>query len=222
MNLYLIRHGRTDTVQNDNLIQSPDTPLGEYGLSQAKKVADKLKLVNFDHIYSSDYARAFQTATQISQTTSITVTIHPDVHEKDKHPNLNGAPIDGEVNLRFSQETQENRYNFDWKFDGEGESFHDLRKRVQKVIDFLITKHSQDSIAIVTHAYFIEMFLALVIFSPDTDEVVLASFMHSLSIHNASLTTLKYNPEKKTWKLLSLNDFSHLEDNWIETHNKTQ
>ena len=220
MNLYLIRHGRTDSIQNDNLIQSPDTPLGEYGLNQAKKLAQKLKPIKFDHIYSSDYARAFQTATQISQTTSISITIHPDVHEKDKHHLLNGAPLDGEVNLRFIQETQENRYNFDWKFDGEGESLHDLKKRVKKVIDFLVQNHPQDSIVIVTHAYFIEMFLVLTLLNSNTDEHLVADFMHSLSISNASVTSLKYDPVKKFWRLLTLNDYSHLEDDWLESHNK--
>ena len=219
MNLYLIRHGRTDSIQNDNLIQSPNTPLGEYGLSQAKRLANKLKLVKISHIYSSDYARAFQTATQISQTTSIGVTIHPDVHEKVKHQALNGALVDSDVNLRFMQENQENRYNFDWKFENQGESFHDLQKRVQKVIDFLLAKHADDSIAIVTHAFFIEMFLALILLGPDTNEHLLADFMHSLSISNASITSLKYDPTKKAWKLLTLNDYSHLEDDWLKSHN---
>lgn len=220
MNLYLIRHSRTDTIQNNNLIQSPDTPLGEYGLSQARRLATKFKPLKISHLYSSDYTRAFQTATQISQTTSVELVIHPDVHERDKHPALNGAPVDGEINIRFVQESQENRDNFDWKFDGAGESFHDLQKRVQKVIDFLVTKHTKDSVAIVTHAYFIEMFLALVLLGPKTKESTLASFTHSLKIHNASLTSLKYDPQTKTWSLITLNDFSHLKDNWVDTHNK--
>lgn len=221
MNLYLVRHGRTDTFDK-GIIQSPDTPLGEYGLSQAKRMAKKLKLVNIDHIYTSDFPRALQTATQISKLTSITVKTHLEVREKIKNTSLDGAPLDGEINLRFTKERQENTYNLDWKFDGQGESTNDLLLRAQKVIDFLISDHTNDSVVIVSHAYFIEAFLAKVLLGTATDKLILAEFMKNISVENASITSLKYNPNKKSWRLLTLNDFSHLKDNWISTHNDTQ
>jgi broad specificity phosphatase PhoE len=217
MVLYLIRHGRTDAYSN-NRRQSPDTPLGEYGLNQAKLLAEKLKLVKIDHLYSSSWPRALQTANEISLIKNISVNIHSHLHENDKHPALNNAILGSDINQRYLKEREENKYNLNWKFDGEGESVNDLLQRAHNVIEELKTNHSKESVAIVSHAIFLGALIGLILLGPDIDHKSFAQFVQSLRIENASLTTLKYDPEKKTWKLLSLNDHSHLQKDWLESH----
>ena len=50
--LILVRHG------NDS---GDDRSLNELGIKQASKLSEKLKNEKFDHIYTSDLKRAFQT-----------------------------------------------------------------------------------------------------------------------------------------------------------------
>ena len=66
MKLYFIRHGITDDHLND-VRQTPDSPLGKMGKKQAEKVAARLKEVKIDHLYSSDWPRAKQTAEEIAK-----------------------------------------------------------------------------------------------------------------------------------------------------------
>lgn len=217
MILYLIRHGRTDAYEN-NLRQSPDTPLGEYGTNQAKLLAEKLKLVKIDHLYSSEWPRAHQTAQQISLKNNVSIKVHPHLHENDKHPSLNNAPLDSEVNKRYLVEREENKMNLEWKFDGAGESVNDLLSRANNVVNELIENHSNESVAIVSHAIFLGALIGLILLGPDIETKSFAQFVQSLRIDNASITSLKYDPQKKKWKLITLNDHSHLQSGWLDSH----
>lgn len=72
MKIILVRHG--ETIENKNRIIQGDMPgvLSELGVSQAKRIADRLKEEKIDYIYSSDLARSADTAKEI-------VKFHPDV-----------------------------------------------------------------------------------------------------------------------------------------------
>jgi broad specificity phosphatase PhoE len=60
---YLFRHGETDyNVQKRWQGQSVDTPLNATGLTQANRLADYMKNINLEIIYSSPLQRASQTA----------------------------------------------------------------------------------------------------------------------------------------------------------------
>ena len=98
MILYLIRHGKTD-AHIARRRQSPDEPLGELGRKQAELVAKKMKLTKIDHLYSSDWPRALQTAEFIALTTGQKIKTHPLVHELEKTPLLNNADDQSECQV---------------------------------------------------------------------------------------------------------------------------
>lgn len=60
--IYVIRHGESVGNLNRICLGHTDLDLTELGLSQAKKTADELSMVNFAAIYSSDLIRAVHTA----------------------------------------------------------------------------------------------------------------------------------------------------------------
>ena len=60
--LYFIRHGESLANQKDVFIGQYDFDLTEKGRKQAEMVADYLKDVKVDAIYSSDLLRAYHTA----------------------------------------------------------------------------------------------------------------------------------------------------------------
>lgn len=210
MILYLIRHGKTD-AHLENRRQSPTTPLGEYGKKQAEALAEKMKLTKIDHLYSSDWPRAYQTAEALSTKTGLSIKIHPLVHEMEKSTVLDDVLDDSEINRQYLAEIKANATNFDWKFRDGGESLTETINRAQKVIEFLIRDHKNETVVIVTHGVFAMVFVSLILLGLDFDRKSFARLFMSLKIHNTGVSSLKYNPTKKSWQLICFNDHGHLE-----------
>lgn len=59
---YIVRHGQTEWNHKRLIQGQKDSPLTELGISQAKDLAEKLKHIQFDEIFSSDLLRAQKTA----------------------------------------------------------------------------------------------------------------------------------------------------------------
>lgn len=62
MELYIIRHGKTDWNATERLQGREDIELNEKGIAAAIALGKKLQGVHFDKIYSSPLRRAYQTA----------------------------------------------------------------------------------------------------------------------------------------------------------------
>ena len=65
MILTLVRHGETIENKEKIIMGQLDGTLSELGIQQAKKLAERLKDERFDYIFSSDLARAANTAKEI-------------------------------------------------------------------------------------------------------------------------------------------------------------
>jgi broad specificity phosphatase PhoE len=61
MKLLVVRHGQS-LANTQGLCATPDSPLTELGIEQAKQAAAQLKAANFDALWSSPVFRAQQTA----------------------------------------------------------------------------------------------------------------------------------------------------------------
>ncbi len=210
MILYLIRHGKTD-AHLENRRQSPTTPLGELGKKQAQAVAERLNLSRIDHLYSSDWPRAFQTAQTISAKLGHKIKIHPLVHEMKKTSLLNDLSDDHEINQKYLREIEKNALNFDWKFNDEGESLNEVIERARKVLEFLVAEHENEAVAVVTHGTFSSILISLMILGFDFDKVSFRRLFMSLKIHNTGISSFEYRPEDKRWRMLCFNDHGHLE-----------
>lgn len=60
--IYIIRHGKTELNKANVLQGRSNYPLNEEGIEQAKKAAEDLREIHFDHVFSSPLTRAVQTA----------------------------------------------------------------------------------------------------------------------------------------------------------------
>ena len=80
--LLLVRHGETDWNAEGRLQGHTDRPLNEYGRRQARGLADELAGEELDAIYSSDLARARETAEIVGERLGLPVVLDPDLREK--------------------------------------------------------------------------------------------------------------------------------------------
>src|SRR5512146_2658806 len=81
--LLLVRHGATDWNADGRLQGQTDRPLSDFGRKQARGLADELAAEGFEAIYSSDLARARETAEIIGARLGLPVELDPDLREKD-------------------------------------------------------------------------------------------------------------------------------------------
>lgn len=81
--LLLVRHGETDWNAEGRLQGQTDRPLNDYGRGQARRLAEELEGEALDAIYSSDLARARETAEIVGETLGLPVEIDRDLREKD-------------------------------------------------------------------------------------------------------------------------------------------
>jgi len=79
----LVRHGETDWNAEGRLQGQTDRPLSHFGRQQARQLAEELEGEEFEAIYSSDLARARETAEIVSEQLGLTVALDPDLREKD-------------------------------------------------------------------------------------------------------------------------------------------
>ncbi|MBO4628423.1 MAG: histidine phosphatase family protein [Treponema sp.] len=62
MEVYIIRHGKTDWNKECRFQGAKDIPLNEEGREAARKLGERLKDVHFDIVFSSPLSRAYETA----------------------------------------------------------------------------------------------------------------------------------------------------------------
>jgi broad specificity phosphatase PhoE len=81
--LLLVRHGETDWNAEGRLQGHTDRPLSDYGRRQARRLAEELVGEELEAIYSSDLARAHETAEIVGERLGLPVALEPDLREKD-------------------------------------------------------------------------------------------------------------------------------------------
>ena len=142
--IYVARHGQTEYNVLGRIQGHIDTPLTDEGYKNAFLVADRLKGIKFDHIYSSDLGRAFITAHVIAEKLNLENRI---VREKKlREQNM------GEYNGKSREELKDTGFlgnpNFAPK---DGENFEQMQKRIVEFILHLERTHKDKTALIVTH-----------------------------------------------------------------------
>lgn len=66
MELYIVRHGKTDWNKECRFQGAKDIPLNEEGRAAAEKLHERLKGIHFDAVFSSPLSRAYETACILS------------------------------------------------------------------------------------------------------------------------------------------------------------
>lgn len=150
--IYLVRHGQSIGNINKVFCGHTDLDLSIDGLKQAKAVAEKLKNVNADVIFSSPLKRAYNTALEISKQTGL--QIKKDILLKEINFGIFENMTWDNITMQYPTEAEKwisERLNYRFV---NGESMDDLVSRMRQFIKQI----SKDCI-IVTHQGIIQALL---------------------------------------------------------------
>lgn len=151
MNLYVMRHGRTNYndlgLCNDD--PNTDVHLNDIGIQQAQVAAEQLREVRLDRIIVSPLPRTRQTAEIVNQYHAAPIDVHPDI--TDIRSGFDGEAV-AEYFAAISHDPLNARVNA-------GESLLDHKQRVLGFIHWL-QHQQQENILIVAHEETLRVFVA--------------------------------------------------------------
>ena len=199
--LVLVRHGETAWNAEGRVQGHLDIPLSPVGIAQARALGARLAGERFDAIYSSDLARAFETARAVVG---------------DRGPALIRDPLLRERNLGVLQAmTAEDAMHAQpaaWTaFRGRdphaalsgGESLEEFSRRVIAWVEDIRARHAGLRILAVSHGGVLDAAYRHAVGMP-------LAAPRDFPIYNASLNTLAYDHDQDGWRIVSWGDVSHL------------
>lgn len=188
MKLIIVRHGQTEENVAGILQGHLPGKLTSLGISQAKKVAKRLENEKIDAIYSSDLARASDTAKEIAR----------------HHP---------EADLYFVKELREkdqgdltgkNVNEIDWSKPRNTEKSDKMARRAKSILNKAYNQYKNKTVVFVSHGGLIRILTVLIMNKPLVYRKELKDSINS----GVSIFELK---EDQNHKVVVLNCGKHLE-----------
>jgi broad specificity phosphatase PhoE len=136
--ILLARHGETDWNREGRWQGWADPPLNETGRAQARELAEELRDVPFDAVYSSDLRRAHETAEIVAEPHGVPVLVDPGLREIDIG-SWSGLTHD-EIRQRFPDGTRP-----------DGETHEQHAARVRETVLRIARENADRRILLVAH-----------------------------------------------------------------------
>lgn len=155
--LFLVRHGETDWNRDGRWQGGSDTRLNEVGREQAKALAATLD-GTVDAVYSSDLARARETADILAARLGLEVQVDERLRERSfgAWEGLTSA----EIEQRFADAHRLWRAGVGTGAE-DAEPFHAFAARVTSFVDDLLEAHPDEEVLVVAHGGSIRVIHAL-------------------------------------------------------------
>ncbi len=158
--IYLVRHGRTDW-NDKKLIQGHlDIPLNSSGQASARELAQELKKIKFDKVYSSDLLRAKQTAEIIALEHQLEVEATKALRERC-FGNIEGKSHDEFKKIDPILDSLDDKTIYSYKFSNniEMENDEEVMNRFIPFLREIAVGNPGKTILVTTHAGPMWMFL---------------------------------------------------------------
>lgn len=157
MELHLFRHGETDWNAERRVQGQSESQLTALGISQAQELSQRIRDLDFNHVYCSSSLRTRQTREHAFAHADYPVTYLDSLRE------IFMGPWEGRLYDDIANENPDSFRHF-WEephlFAVAGaESFYDLQKRAVSAISEITAQHRGEVIALVSHGAFIKSFL---------------------------------------------------------------
>ncbi len=158
LRIYLARHGETDWNRDHRLQGDTDIPLNSTGRQQAAKLAERLKGVHLDAVYSSTLSRSRDTAEIVRG--EVPLNSLAGLRER-RIGKFEGKYLDKRIDPETAQEYPRRSRDPDDELDG-GESLNQFYDRVRTTFEEIRRQHRSGAILIVAHAITNQMILRAV------------------------------------------------------------
>lgn len=200
MKLYIVRHGETEWNKIGKLQGWQNSDLTEEGISNAKKLGERLKDIDFTHIYSSPQNRAIATANYIKGNRDIDIEVIDNLKE------MGFGLWEGLENKQLIELYGEENHNF-WNNPEEytpngGETFEELFIRIKNSLDYISNYSKDGNVLVVSHGISIKAIFAIIY------KINLKDFWKDTYVNGTSLSIIEVVDD--TMKFLIKNDISHL------------
>jgi 2,3-bisphosphoglycerate-dependent phosphoglycerate mutase len=198
--ILLVRHGETDWNATGRLQGQSDTPLNAVGHQQARRAAQRLVCEPVRALYSSDLARAFQTATIIGQTLGLAVVTSPRLRER-QYGAWEGLTA-AEIQARYPEQFAAWRARSPDFAPPQGETRSQLLSRGLAELNTIARRHAGGTAVVVTHGGLCYVLISHFLGSIDGDR-------REFTFGNASIHTLEATADR--WSVISVNETAHLQ-----------
>lgn len=199
--LYVVRHGESEANRKNCLAGNLNVPLTATGREQARRVADFLRGIPLDAVYSSDLSRAMETAQAIAALQGLSVMCEPGLRE------INGGVWEGmtypEIRLKYPKEYRIWSDDIGLSRCPGGESAIEVQVRAKATIEAIVQRHPNSRLCLVTHGLVTRVMEAVWTHMPP-ERIRDIPF-----VSNASVSVVVYNGEIVT--LLKRNLCAHLD-----------
>lgn len=155
MKVYFVRHGETEFNKEHKIMGQLDEPLDAEGVRQSHALAAKIDN-DFERLFCSPLRRARQTAEILNEKLGLQLEIREELRERS-FGNLAGktlAQMDRQTKDQIAKKDDEDTY--DYRPYG-GESAEDVKRRINKFLDFLRQDHADKKVLVVTHTGIIRL-----------------------------------------------------------------
>lgn len=206
---YFVRHGASTWNAQNRLCGRTDVPLSDAGRWQAARLAERLRVLPPDAIYTSPLQRAVQSA----ETVARAVSLKPVVDERLIE--VNYGAWEGKTFAEIM--AQDSAAYRAWDADPaavappRGESGNQALARVTPFLDWLSARHpaEREHVVVVSHKTLCRLVVCHIL-GPAPSE-----YRRRLTMDNAAVNILRRDEEG--WRLVLLNDTSHLAATYPES-----
>ncbi|HKG80335.1 MAG TPA: histidine phosphatase family protein [Pyrinomonadaceae bacterium] len=202
-NVLLIRHGQSRGNAEHRFGGHTATPLSTRGRKQAEATARTLKSESLTAIYSSDLARAIETARPLANLTGLSINGTEAFRERGVGV-LEGLTFEDAAQQHPEQYAALLRRDFEHVLTG-GESYRQLLDRARQKLDEIIAENRGGKIAVFSHTgtiCILALHLMGALDSPELKPVWISS-------GNCGITRFELR-EDGFVRVLNINDTSHL------------
>lgn len=142
MKLYITRHGETSRNAEQRVLGRTDDPLSAKGKAQAAELAEKMKDIEIDVIFTSPLSRAKETAQTVAKSKGLSLIVDDRLIETN-FGDFEGAP-------RYSEEYQAAKRDYFKRYPN-GESYFDMAYRIYDFLFMLRREYADKRVLVVSH-----------------------------------------------------------------------
>jgi broad specificity phosphatase PhoE len=199
MHVILVRHGQTDWNRKGIFRGRIDVGLNQTGIGEARIIGEKLRNVDFDAVYSSPLARAFETARCIASIRRKEVAVLDDLVDFDfgAWQGLSREEVKAGFPALFEQ----------WEKAPEkvripgAETLDCVRRRVLRALDSALSLHPEETAVFVSHGLINKVLLCAVLGLSN-------AHFWKIRQDNGAINLFTYSDQGT--KLVLMNDTTHL------------